>query len=134
MALNFTSAVLVRNGALNGGLDTILDGGKIRLYDGTQPADPDTAITTQVMLAEFTPLPTPAWAAASGASKSANTIPAGSITVAGTTTWGSFLTSGNVRKCDFSVGTSGANLNLNAVVLAIGAAISITSFTVSQAA
>lgn len=134
MALNFTSAVLVRDGALNGALDTILDGGKIRLYDGTQPLDPNTAITTQVMLAEFTPLATPAWAAAASASKALNAVPAGSIVVAGTTTWGSFLTSGNVRKCDFSVGTSGANLNMNAVVLAVGAAISITSFTVSQAA
>ena len=132
MATNFTTDVTVRNGALNGGLDTILDGGKIRLYDGVQPLDPSVAITTQVLLAEFTPLPTPAWAAASGASKSLNTVPPGSIVALGTATWGSFLTAANARRCDFSVGTSGANLNLNAVLLSPGADIEITSYIVSQ--
>ena len=82
MALNPKLSVLGRNRALNGAVDTVLDSGFLRIYDGTQPTDADTAIGAQVMLAELT-LAATAFAAASAASKAAGAI--GSIAAAAST-------------------------------------------------
>lgn len=108
--------------------------GLLRLYDGTQPTDADTALGAQVKLAEL-PLSATAFAAASGGSISANAITSDSAADAtGTCTWGTLCTAAGVRVLDFSVGTSGADLNLNSVSIVAGAQVSVTSFTVSIAA
>jgi hypothetical protein len=134
MALNPKLAVARRNAALDAALDTVLDAGSLRIYDGTQPTDADTALGAQVLLAQLT-LNATAFAAASGGSKAANAITTdSSANATGTATWGSFVTSGAVRLFDFSVGTSGANLNLNSVAISSGAAVSVSAFTVTMAA
>ncbi len=136
MALNPKTSVASRNLALNAAFD-VLNGGFLRIYDGTQPTDADTALGAQVLLAEPA-LNATAFAAASAGSKVANAITAdSSANATGTATWGSLVKSGGTRGnnvLDFSVGTSGANLNLNSVAIQAGAAVSVTSFTVSQAA
>jgi hypothetical protein len=51
----------ISKAAAKGALDNIIDrldtgtgaNARLRIYDGTQPADPDTAITTQTLLAEI---------------------------------------------------------------------------------
>ncbi len=132
MALNPKTAVLIRNAALDA-FDT-LNSGKLRIYDSTQPTDADTALGAQVLLADLA-LNATAFAAASAGSKAANSITDDSSADAtGTAAWGSLLTSGNVRKLDYSVGTSGANLNMNSVAISSGATVSVTSFTITQAA
>jgi len=52
----------------NNGLLPLLAGGKLHFYDGTQPAGPDTAITTQNDFTASTPLtlPSPAGTQANG--------------------------------------------------------------------
>lgn len=133
MALNPKLAVASRNAGLDAAFD-VLNGGKLRVYDGTQPTDADTALGAQVLLADL-PLSATAFAAASSGSKVANAISTDtSADATGTATWGSLLTSGNVRKMDWSVGTSGANLNLNSVAISAGASVAVSAFTVSQAA
>jgi hypothetical protein len=133
MALNSKTRVASRNAALDAALD-VLNGGKLRIYDGTQPTDADTAISSQVMLAELA-LSATAFAAASGGSKTANAITADSSADAtGTATWFSLLTSGNVRVIDGSVGTATSNLILNSVAISAGANVSVTSLSVSMAA
>lgn len=133
MALNPKTAVASRNLALDAAFD-VLNSGKLRIYDSTQPTDADTALGAQVLLADLA-LGNPAFAAASAGSKAANSITQDSAADAtGTAAWGSLLTSGNVRKLDYSVGTSGANLNMNSVALSSGAAVSVSSFTITQAA
>lgn len=133
MALNPKTRVASRNAALDAGFD-VLNSGFLRIYDGTQPTDADTALGAQVLLAELA-LSATAFAAASSGSKSANAITDDTTANAtGTATWGTLATSGSVRVIDFSVGTSGANLNLNAVAIAAGARVSVTSFTITQAA
>ena len=47
-------------------LSDLLDNGYLRVYDGTQPANANTAITTQVLLAELRFNATAAPAASSG--------------------------------------------------------------------
>jgi transcriptional regulator of nitric oxide reductase len=132
MALNPKTAVLIRNSALDV-FDT-LNSGKLRIYDLVQPTDADTAIVGQTVLADLT-LNATAFAAASSGSKAANAITSDSSADAtGTATWGSLLTSGSVRKLDFSAGTSGANLNLNSVAISALAAVAVSAFTITQAA
>ena len=134
MALNPKLAVARRNAALNAALDTVLDGGFLRIYDGAQPTDADEAIGAQVLPAELT-LNATAFAAASGGSKAANAITSdSSANATGTATWGSLVTSGGTRLFDFSVGSSGANLNLNTVSIVASATVSCSAFTVTMAA
>ena len=66
-ALNPKTAVARRNAALDAAFDTVLNGGSLRIYDGTQPTDADTALGAQVLLAQLT-LNATAFAAASAGS------------------------------------------------------------------
>ena len=133
MALNFKSAVARRNAALDTAVDA-LDSGKFRLYDGTQPTDSDTALGSQVLLADLA-FGADSFAAASSGSKAANAITNDSSADAtGTCTWCSNLTSGNTRLFDGSAGTATVNLVLNTASIVSGATVSISSWTITQAA
>lgn len=133
MALNPKLTAARRNAALDTALDT-LNSGNILILDGTQATDADTAIGSQVTLAQLT-FGATAWAAASSGSKSANAITQDSSADAtGTASWYRMRTSGNAAVWDGSVGTSGANLNFNSVAISSGAAVSISSFTATMAA
>jgi hypothetical protein len=135
MALNPKTGVASRNLALNAAFD-ILNSGKLRIYDSTQPTDADTALGAQVLLADLT-FGSTAFAAAASGSKAANSITQDSSADAtGIATWGTLVAStrATVGTLDFSVGTSGANLNMNSVAISSGAAVSCSSFTITQAA
>lgn len=132
MALNPKTSATSRNLALDAAFD-ILNSGKFRIYDSTQPTDADTALGAQVLLADLA-LGSTAFAAASAGSKAANAITQDSSADAtGTASWASLLTSGNARRMDMSVGTSGANLNLNSVAISSGAAVSCSSLSITMA-
>lgn len=134
MALNPKVTVARRNAMIDNCVGN-LNSGYLRIYDGTQPADADTAITSQVLLAELTWNAT-AFASASGASASANAI--GSDTSAnatGTATWfRCFKSDGTTVVFDGSVGTATANLILNTTSIVATAIVSCSAFTVTQAA
>ena len=134
MALNPKTAVARRNAMLDNCLANA-NSGLLRIYDGTQPTDADTALGAQVLLAELTMNAT-AFAAAAAGSASANAVTQDSSNNAtGTATWFRLLKSdGTTAIMDGSVGTSGANCNLNSVSLVTGAATSVTSFTVTMPA
>lgn len=104
--------------------------GFIRIYDGAQPATSDTAITTQVLLAELTMNATAFGSSVAGV-LTANAITADSAANAsGTATWYRLVKSDGVTSlCDGSVGTASADMTLNSVIIGIGAQVSITSFT-----
>lgn len=134
MALNPKTSVASRNLALNAAFDVLNGGGFLRIYDGSQPTDADTALGSQVKLAELT-LSSTSFAAASAGSKAANAIGSATALASSTATWATLVKSdGTTRVMDMSVGTSGANLNLNSVAISSGATVSVTSLTVSQAA
>lgn len=110
--------------------------GYIRIYDSTgtgQPADPDSAVTTQVLLAELRFGATAFGAAAAGVA-TANAITSdASADATGTATWFRVLKSdGTTKVFDGSVGTATANLILNSVSIVIGASVAITAMTYSQ--
>jgi hypothetical protein len=111
-----------------------LDGGSagtIKVYSGSRPASPDDA-ATGTLLATFT-LSNPAFGSASAKSAALNTVT--SVTAAATGTAGYFraANSAGTAMFDGTVGTSGAELNLNTVSITSGGTVSITSGTVSVA-
>jgi hypothetical protein len=129
MAVNTRLGAAARNAAVDAITATIGASGKLRIYDGTQPTDADTAIGAQNLLADLA-LSADAFGDASSGTATANAITSdSSADGTGTATWGSFLTSGNVRKVDFSVGTSSANLVLNSVAIQTGATVAVSAFT-----
>src|SRR4051812_568870 len=110
-----------------------LNNGYLRIYDGSQPTDADTAVGAQVLLAELRWNAT-AFAAAVNGVATANAITAdSSANASGTASWFRALESdGTTAVFDGSVGTSGANLNLNSVAISSGAAVSVTAYTYTQ--
>lgn len=104
----------------------------IRLYNGTQPANANTAISTQTLLVTLT---------ISGAfgTDSNGTLTLGSVTNGTAGASGNadffriFKSDGTTVVMDGSVGTSGADLNLNTTTVASGQTVSITAGTIIRA-
>jgi hypothetical protein len=108
--------------------------GLLRIYDGTQPTNVATALGAQVKLAELALSATFAPAASAGV-LTANAITTdASADATGTATWGTLTTSGGTRIVDFSVGTSGADLNLNSVSITVGGSVAVSALTITFAA
>jgi hypothetical protein len=128
-------AVSLKDTTANAMLDAITtaigSNGKLRIYDGTQPATADTALSGNNVLADLALSATFAAGAASGV-LTADTITADSSADAtGTASFFSLLTSGNVRILDGTVGTSGADLNLNTTSIVSGASVAVSSLTIT---
>lgn len=135
MALTSSTGVASRNLGLNASFD-ILNSGHLMIYDGAQPSTADTALGAQVLLADLS-LNATAFAAASAGSKAAGAITQdSSANATGTAAWMTLVATARttVGTIDGSVGTSGANLNMNSVAISSGAAVSCSSLTITQAA
>lgn len=110
----------------------LFNSGKLRIYDGSQPATADTAITSQTLLAELTFNATAFGAAALGV-LTANAITGDTDADAtGTAAWFRAVKSdGSTKLMDGSVGTSGCDLNLNSVAIQQHAEVDCSSFTIT---
>lgn len=116
-------------------LSDLLDNGYLRIYDGTQPANANTAITTQVLLAELRFNATAAPAASSGVLTMNSITQDSSANNTGTATWFRALKSdGSTVVFDGSVGTSGCDLNLGSTSITSGASVAVTSMTFAVSA
>ena len=127
MALAFSTTL--RNTWLDAITTAAGNSGFIRIYDGTRPATAGAATT---LLAELTCNATFA-AAASGGVLTLNSVTQdSSANATGTATWFRFVKSdGTTFVMDGNVGTSGSDLNLNTTSIVSGAAVSVTSFTIT---
>lgn len=132
MALNPKLSNTAANAACDAVVD-LADNGYLRIYDGTQPTNADTAITSQVLLAELR-FGATAFGAASAGVATANAITSDTAANAtGTATWFRALKSdGTTVLFDGSVGTSSADLILDSVAIQINADVSVSSFTYTQ--
>lgn len=106
--------------------------GKIIIYNGTEPATADTALSGNTVLATFT-LSNPAFGAASNGVITLSGTP---LTVAasasGTATFFRLLrNNGTTVVLQGAVGTSGQQLNLNTTTITSGVNVTITSGTVT---
>lgn len=116
-------------------LSDLLDNGYLRIYDGTQPANANTAITTQVLLAELRFNATAAPAASGGVLTMNSITQDSSANNTGTATWFRALKSdGSTVVFDGSVGTASCDLNLGSTSITSGASVAVTSMTYTVSA
>ena len=121
------------NTCVNAEADAIggaLDNGFIRIYDGTQPADADTAVGAQTLLAELR-FGADAFPSAVAGLLTANAITSdASANATGTASWARILASnGTTVYFDGSVGTSSANVVIATTSIVAGAVVSCSAFT-----
>jgi hypothetical protein len=111
--------------------------GHVKIYDGTRPTNPATAVTSQVLLADFT-LPNPAFgnaaAVTGGAAATANAVTQVSGSAGGTASWFRvFNGSGTaIFDGDITVTAGGGDLTLSSVTIVSGNNVSITGFVYTQ--
>lgn len=132
MANNFD----ISNAAASAAADAVtslVDGGTLRIYSGTKPAGPDSALSGNTLLAELT-FGNPAFGSASNGVATANGITAdSSANATGTASFfRAFASDGTTAVFDGEVGTTGSDLNLNSTSISSGAEVSISSFTYTQ--
>lgn len=132
MANNLNYSDAVRNAKMDAITTFAGNAALLRIYDGTQPTDADTAIGAQVLLAELT-CGTPF---AAGASNGVLTLGAitqdSSANATGTAAWFRLVKSdGTTVVMDGTVGTSGCDLNLTSVSITSSVAVSVTSFVIT---
>ena len=132
MALNPKRTNTAANTAVDA-MAALLNNGYLRIYDGTQPANADTAVSTQTLLAELR-FNVTAFGAGSAGVATANAFTSdSSANATGTASWFRALKSdGTTVVCDGSVGTSGSDLNINSTAISAGAVVAVTSFTLTE--
>jgi hypothetical protein len=111
-------------------LSDLLDNGYLRIYDGSQPADANTAVGAQTLLAELRFNATAAPAASGGVLTFNAFTSDSSANATGTAAWFRALKSdGSTVVMDGTVGTGTHNLVLSTTSIAAGVQVSVTSFT-----
>ncbi len=110
-------------------LSVLLDNGYLRIYDGTQPANADTAISTQTLLAELRFNADAAPSAVAGMLTFNAITQDSSANNTGTASWFRALKSdGSTVLFDGSVGTTGSDMNIVITAIVAGAIVGVTSF------
>ncbi len=113
---------------------TLANSGFLDIYDGSQPATADTAISGPVKLAGLTVNATACGAAVAGVATFNAIGSDASADATGTATWFRVWKSDHTSPVfDGSVGTSGANLNLGSVSIVASGTVSVTALTYTQA-
>lgn len=135
MALNPHFSVADRNAWLNSITSNLSTSAIFRIYAGVQPADVSSATTAANTVVASLAFPsTNAFGAAAAGVITANTITSDTNAAGGTAVWFSLAKSTGARVADGSVGTSGADLNLNSTTITTGATVAVTAFTITAAA
>jgi hypothetical protein len=124
-------AVARRNEMLDA-LTNNANSGLLRLYSGTRPANADTALSGNTLLAQLTLNATSA-GAASGGVWTANAITSdASADATGTASFARlFESDGTTAIADFSLGTSGTEVIVSTTSIVAAAVVSCSSFTVT---
>jgi hypothetical protein len=131
MAIKFDTTT--RNAEMDAVTTRVGTSARLRVYNGTRPANPGTAITSQTMLVELICNATAFAPAASGGVLTANAISNGTAAANGTASWFRlFQSNGTTAIVDGDVGTSGSDLNLNNTSIATSQTVSVTSFVITE--
>lgn len=121
--------------AANAGLNAktnLLSNGYLKFYDGSKPANPDTAIGAQTLLAVGRFGVVAFQASASGVA-TANAISPAIWVANGTATWArAFQSDGTTAMFDFSVGTSGTDIVLDSATIDNTHAFAISAATLTE--
>ena len=134
MANQFVISASARNAACDAIVDLIDIGTGIsylKIYSGTKPANPGTAVSTQVLLASLA-FPNPAFGTSANGVATAGTITNETNTVDGVATWFRLCDRNGTGIRDGTIATSGADLNFpSGVTFTAGGTVSISSLTIS---
>lgn len=129
MTLSYLTAI--RNTRLNAITTAVGGSGLFRLYNGTPPTSVNVALSGNTLLSTMTFNSTFAPAAASGV-LTLNAITSDSSAAAtGTASFFQACTSAGTAQFQGTVGTSGADLNLNTTSIVTGAQVSCSSFVIT---
>ena len=114
-------------------IGALCNGGSLNIYVASQPANANTALTGQTLLASLG-MASPAFGAATaGGNMSANAIASASALATGTAAWFRILQSDGVTVVmDGSVGTAGCDINLTTTAIVAGTNVAVTSYTYTQ--
>lgn len=115
-------------------IDAGATGGTVKIYTGAMPTDPQTAISTQVLLGTLT-FSKPCGVVASGVLTMSSITQDSSADAGGTATWARIADADGVAVMDIDISASGGTgaLQLNTTTIVLGGPILITSFVVSVA-
>lgn len=114
------------------GLKALLNSGSLVIYSGVQPATPDTALSADTVLATFT-FNNPAFGSdglSGGFEQATASFVATTVTAvaSGTAAFArAFKSDGTTVIADFTVGTSGADINLNSTGVTINGNVTLSS-------
>ena len=129
-------ALSLTNAAANAlATDLIADIGasaKINIYSGAVPADANASLGAAVLLATITG-PNPFGTASNGVITAGSLTDDSSADADGTASFFRLATSGDTVLAQGTVGTSGADLNLNSTSIVTGGIVRITSLTITVA-
>lgn len=126
------AALAAQQNALRNAIDGGSGAGKLKIYDGTKPANANTAVTVQNVLASFT-LPKPSAPDASNGVLTLNPIPAVVATHTGTATWARLTDSAGNVIGDFDVDDAGTPaILLDSQSIVVGGGVTINSFTITE--
>ena len=138
MALKFSdSAAIAACNAIVDALDTGTGSGSIEIYNGSRPANPSVAISSQTKLVDFV-LPEPAFgnaaAVSGGATATANAVTPVNAVAAGTASWFRAFDGDNNALFDGDVTdtTGSGDMKVSSTTIVNGIEVSIVSFTFTQ--
>ena len=131
MALNTQLSDASVNAAVNA-LLARASGGTLKIYQGAQPANANTAIGAQTLLATIA-LGNPAFGNAAGGAANLNATAAATAVTTGTAQFFRIFASDSSVVLDGSIGTAGCNINMGSVNIQAGAQVAITGYTYSIA-
>lgn len=129
MALGYT--VTVRNNMLQTIIDAIDAGvsmGFVNIYDGTRPATGGAGTTLLAQLEFSKPCGTKAAGVLTFSAITQDT----SANATGTATWFRAVNTAGTPVLDGNISTSGSDMNLNTLAIMVGAAVQISSFTITE--
>lgn len=118
--------------AMADALSVLLDNGWLRIYDGAQPVNADTAITTQILLAELRLNADFALAAVAGVLTAKPITADASANASGTATWARmFKADGTTVVMDGTVDIADANVILASTTIVAGNNVAVPTLVIT---
>lgn len=133
MANNLKYSTALKNARLDAITSTVGTSALLKIYDGSQPAGPNTSITTQVLLATLTCNASAFAAGASAGVLTANAVSSANAGATGTASWFRLATNGGTAVIDGTVGTTGTDAIIDNTSIVNGQSVSCTSITITSA-
>lgn len=130
MALSYKTSL--RNSKLDQITSAVGGSGKFRFYNGTPPADANTALSGNTLLAELTLNATYAPSANSGVlTLNAITSTTNAAATGTASFWRHYDSAGTTCYIQGTAGTSGTDVTMNTTSIVSGSTVSCSSFTIT---